>query len=77
MNLHFYNIALGYTKACKEVSGMVKTSRYKILNLIEGLNLSRATFYRKLKDGDWQPTELEKLSYLLDGKEVPQSIQKA
>jgi len=59
-----------YSNYLKELPKLIKESPYKPAYIIEKLQISKATYYRKLKDNSFSVEEVEKLTKILFPKEI-------
>jgi hypothetical protein len=70
--VEFQQVAVAYREACAKVAQAIKTSKYKAAWFIEQLGFSKSpsAYYNRLKAGNWEPDQLEKIALLLEGKSV-------
>jgi len=67
-----------YDKYVSEIPDLVSNSYYKAEYFIHNLNLKNATYYRKLKENNFTPQEIKKITELLFPEEVLlQKLQKS
>jgi hypothetical protein len=67
-----------YDKYVSEIPYLVSNSYYKAEYFIQNLNLKNATYYRKLKENNFTPQEIKKITELLFPEEVlMQKLQKS
>jgi len=67
-----------YGKYVSEIPDLVNNSYYKAEYFIQNLNLKNATYYRKLKENNFTPQEIKKITELLFPEEVLlQKLQKS
>ena len=67
-----------YGKYVSEIPDLVSNSYYKAEYFIQNLNLKNATYYRKLKENNFTPQEIKKITELLFPEEVLlQKLQKS
>ena len=67
-----------YDKYVSEIPDLVSNSYYKAEYFIQNLNLKNATYYRKLKENNFTPQEIKKITELLFPEEVlMQKLQKS
>lgn len=59
-----------YRNYTQNIKDLIDQSDYKVGFFIKLLNLSRATFYRKIKDNSWTVDEIYKISEKLYPKEA-------
>lgn len=58
-----------YDEMLKNISVLIDNSKFKKEYIISKLNLTRSTFYNKLKNHSFTPAELRQLALLLFPKE--------
>lgn len=67
-----------YDKYSAEIPELVSKSYYKAEYFIQNLGLKNATYYRKLKENNFTPQEIKKITELLFPEEVLlQKLQKS
>ncbi len=67
-----------YDKYVSNLPDLVSNSYYKAEYFIQNLNLKNATYYRKLKENNFTPQEIKKITELLFPEEVLlQKLQKS
>lgn len=67
-----------YDKYVSALPDLVSNSYYKAEYFIQNLNLKNATYYRKLKENNFTPQEIKKITELLFPEEVlMQKLQKS
>ena len=67
-----------YDKYVSSLPDLVSNSYYKAEYFIQNLNLKNATYYRKLKENNFTPQEIKKITELLFPEEVLlQKLQKS
>ena len=59
-----------YNKYVSNLPELVNKSYYKAEYFIQNLNLKNATYYRKLKENNFTPQEIKKITELLFPEEV-------
>lgn len=59
-----------YDKYVSNLPELVSKSYYKAEYFIQNLNLKNATYYRKLKENNFTPQEIKKITELLFPEEV-------